>query len=559
MDAPAEKKLSFFQQVRGLPGNFWTANVMEMFERLAFFSVTAMRSLFVVAASGENGLGLSHMERGVIFAIWSLVQCLVPMVSGGYTERYGYRRSLLIAFAINILGYLLMAWSVGISLFLTDLGVPGTGFFVFLAAACLVALGTGVFKPPVQGTVAKATTEQTSSVGWGVFYWVVNIGATAAPFVSAWMRGSVDWHWVFYAAALWTAINYIPALLLFKEPSRPTQADQATEEGPIGVFLSSIGTMFKDPRLIMFMLIFSMFFLMFMQLWDLLPIFIDEWVNTSDVYSVFKAIHPSLVTESKHAVKPEMIINIDAAAIILLVIPISFLIARMNKVAAMILGMLVGLVGFVGSGLTNIGAICCLMVFVFAIGEMLCSPTFTAYIGLIAPKDKKALYMGYSNMPFAIGWFLGNLIGGYLYGAVADKIRFAREYMIEHFNVAANFAEDEALLPKDQVMPTLARIADGANAASLQARMEELKATVEAQGLSAAESLQAMKTGYAEILGNVPHERIQELTNTLWDLHDPWMVWVYLGAIGLAGTLGMILFYIFSKTPSQEQTQTQSA
>jgi MFS family permease len=559
MDSPEPKKRSFWNQVGGLPDNFWYANIMEMLERLAFFGVRAIVALYLVEASANQGLEITHPQRGWIFTIWALLQCLIPMVSGGYTDRYGYRKSLAVAFIINIAGYLLMAQSRPLAAYFGAQGVPDAGFWVFMVAACFVATGTAIFKPPVQGTIARVTNEETSSVGWGVFYWVVNIGGTAAPFGAAWLRGETDWDIVFYAAAIVTSLNFLPAFLLYKEPEKPQSEDGlADTRGPIAVFVSAVLNICKDVRLLSFLLIFSMFFLMFMQLWDLLPIFIDEWVDTSDVAPVFGWLSSELVQESGQT-KPEMIINIDSASIILLVIPISWLISRMNKVAAMIIGMLISLVGFVGAGATNIGWMCCLMVFIFAIGEMTCSPTFSAYIGLIAPKDKKALYMGYSNMPFAIGWALGNLVSGYMYEAIANKIRFAREYMAANFGVAEEFALDSELLPKDQVMHTMTRLMDGADPEQLQSSIRDLHERVNQMDLPANELQAKLTEGYGEILGKVDYDAILQANQVLWDLHHPYMVWVYLGLIGLAGTIGMIVFYFVTRAAVRQQNSDATA
>ncbi|MCK4342079.1 MAG: MFS transporter [Phycisphaerae bacterium] len=424
-----ESKTSIVKQISGLPANFWFANIMEMFERLSFFGVRAIAGLYLVAASGQNGLGLDYGQKGVIYTVWALLQCLIPMVSGGYTERYGYRKSLLVAFSINIIGYILMAQSKPIADALAAQGYANGGYWTFMLAACLVATGTAIFKPPVQGTVAKATNKETSSMGWGVFYWVVNIGGALAPMGAAILRVDIDWKNVFYAAAIVTVINFLPAIFLYREPEKVAPAEGAdAEKGPVGVFVWSIVNIFKDLRLVAFLLIFSCFWLMFMQLFDLMPNFIDEWVDTSDVAPFFGWFSDGWVTADGQT-KPEMIINIDAIAIILLVLFVSWLIRKMSKVAAMIIGMVISLVGFVGAGYTAIGWICCMMIFIFAIGEMTCSPTFSAYIGLIAPKDKKALYMGYSNIPFAIGWGLGNLAGGYFYDAYGAQSTLALKHL----------------------------------------------------------------------------------------------------------------------------------
>jgi len=553
METPetAKKKASFFQQVGSLPANFWYANFMEILERLAFFGVRAISGLYLVASAGRNGLGLDYAQKGDIYFWWALLQCLIPMVSGGYTERYGYRKSLAVAFILNIIGYVGMAQSKPIADYLATQGWANPGYWVFLAAACCCAMGTAIFKPPCHGTIAKSTTEETSSMGWGLFYWVVNIGGALAPMLAAELRLEIDWHRVFYGAAIVTACNFLPAFLLYKEPEKTPPKEGEREKGAVGTFISSIATIFKDLRLVVFLLIFSCFWLMFMQLWDLMPNFIDEWVDTSDVAPYFGALRSGWLLESGQ-VKPEMIININSVSIILLVLLVSWIIRKLNKVAAMIIGMVIAMVGFVAAGSTMLGWFCCLMILVFSIGEMTCSPTFSAYVGLIAPKDKKALYMGYSNIPFAIGWAVGNKISGILYERVASKFKLAREYMVNNLGMNADFATSKDLLPNEQVMETLAHVTGTGEGAAVCEEVQALHELVNWQGVPEDVVNEYAREIVANVVGQVEPSAIAQAQQMLWDLHHPYLVWVYLGAFGVVGTVGMIIFYFATRKSAWE-------
>ena len=174
--APATAKMSFAQQIGSLPFNFRVANGMEMLERLAFFSLVAIRPMFAKKPASENGLDLSYSEIGTIFGVWAFLQCIIPMISGGYTDRYGYRKSLIVAFVLNLCGYLLLANALGVGAWLTAHQLANANFWVLMGAACLIGPGTAVFKPAVHGTLARVAVSETSSMIWGVFYWVVNLG-----------------------------------------------------------------------------------------------------------------------------------------------------------------------------------------------------------------------------------------------------------------------------------------------------------------------------------------------------------------------------------------------
>jgi MFS family permease len=553
--APAPAKMSFAQQIASLPFNFWVANSMEMLERLAFFSLVAIRPMFAKAPESEHGLALDYAQIGLIFGVWAWLQCIIPMVSGGYTDRYGYRKSLIIAFVLNMCGYLLLARALPVVGWLAAHQVSNASFWVLMGAACLIGPGTAIFKPAVHGTLARVAVAETSSMIWGIFYWVVNLGGFFAPMLAATLRGhtGLSWDNVFYGCAIITALNFIPALFVYREPEHLIPDEG--QKGPVGVFLSSLGTLLRDARFVLFLLIVSCFWFMFMQLWDLMPNFINEWVDTRSVGSVLKSMFGANFTWvlPSGQVKPEMIINIDSASIIALVLLISWMIRRMNKIAAMIVGMLIALIGFVGAGATSIGVICCVMIFVFAIGEMICSPTFSAYVGLIAPPARKALYMGYSNVPFAIGWGLGNFVSGQMYDRIGSKEELAREQLIQVYHLPAELAKDKKAFPGDQALPSLAYVTKTQDVTKVR---DAISALVGQQKPEA----EAIKQAYAPIRELVSSADLDDATRTLWTKYNPQRVWYYLGGFGLAGTVGMIIFYLLARAPSGEpDPATQSA
>ena len=480
---------------------FWLANAQEACERLAYFGIRAVLPLMMVAVGG-GGLGLNMAEKGIIYGIWALIQCLVPMVSGGFSESFGYKKSLIVAFCINTLGYLLMANILNIVSLITGSADLNTtlNFWLMMIGGVTIGLGTALFKPPVQGIVAKSLNEKNSGFGFGLFYWVVNVGGLLAPMAASALRGTSDnptWHYVFYGAAFVTLFNLVITLILFKEPERTAEEiEKHKNETLLRVFINTLKTLWNDKNMLIFLLIVSGFWLMFMQLWDLLPNFIDEWVDRRAVGGVLAGaggVFDFMLDNG--ALKPEMIINIDAAAIILFVLPLSALFARYKMMTALILGMVISVVGFVLSGLTMSGAVCCLAVFIFAIGEIICSPKFSEYIGMTAPADKKAIYMGFANIPFAVGWAFGNFLSGPLYQIFSSKEVIARDYLV---NNGANVADLENL-PIDELM-----------------------------------SLVQAKAGVADTYA---------ATEVLWNDSNPWVIWIVLGVIGAASMVGMIAFY----------------
>ena len=485
-----KEKVSVITQVRNMGSMFWIANGSEAFERLAFFGVRAILPLYMFG--DDSVLQLSMTEKGIIFGTWALIQCLLPMVSGGYAEAYGYRKSLTVAFGINTLGYVLMANVVHLAG-----GSDWGNFGIMMAAACMVGVGTAIFKPPVQGMVAKTLSEGNSSLGFGIFYWIVNIGGALAPTIAAAIRGTKEnptWENVFYGAAIVSVINLVYCLVLFVEPEKDeSKANQA----PTKVFVETMRHLWQDKAMFRFLLIISGFWFMFMQIWDLLPNFIEEWVDARDVGGALASLlgaHAEKLLTADGALKPEMMININAYTIILLVLPVTWFLGRYSMLFSLLLGMTIAIVGFIGAGIGHAGYLVALFIFVFSVGEIICSPKFSEYVGMSAPPDKKAQYMGYSNMPFAFGWFAGNILSGPLYDVLSSKTQLAGHYLIEEFGVTS--AALETLEKQKMVLSTL-----------------------------------TAKLGVDE----------HAATEILWQTYHPWVIWIILGSVGVASLIGMLL------------------
>jgi MFS family permease len=248
---------------------------------------------------------------------------------------------------------------------------------------------------------------------------------------------------------------------------------------------------------------------MFMQLFDQLSVFIDQWVNTNDIAS-FLADVTGMEFFQKMAAdngqfNPEWIIQMDSASIIVLVLLISYITGKFRPISAMIVGMFISCAGLLMAGSVTTGWMCVLAIFIFSIGEMACSPKFSEYVGLMAPPDKKALYMGYSNIPFAVGWAGANFIGGPLYDHLSDKFQLARDYLVTELG---RNADAVAELTKTEVMTTL-----------------------------------------TEALGQT-EDQVQQL---LWQHYQPQTFWYICMGIGLASTLAMVGYHFWLEADKKKR------
>ncbi|MBI5267885.1 MAG: MFS transporter [candidate division Zixibacteria bacterium] len=193
----ANQKEPMFAQLLSLPRSFWMVNIMEMFERLAYYGVRVVIPIYIAQADEIGGLHFTAVDKGQIFFIWAIVQTLVPMFSGGFADRYGYKKTIGISIALKMLGYILMATQ--------------RAFYPFLLGCCVLALGTAIFKPGVQGTMSQSLSTRNSGVGWGMFYMLVNVGGFLGPPLAHFLYG-VSWPMVFYGCAGIVSLNFLMLL-----------------------------------------------------------------------------------------------------------------------------------------------------------------------------------------------------------------------------------------------------------------------------------------------------------------------------------------------------------
>lgn len=199
------KKIS----LKEFPKTFWAVNTMEIFERMAWYGFFAVSSLYITGAVSEGGLGFSDQDRGVLQGVVTFFLYLFPVVTGALADRYGFKKMLFAAFCVLVPAYFL-------------LGQFKT-FPTFFLAFMFVAMGAAMFKPVIIGTISKVTNERTSSMGFGIFYMMVNIGGFIGPIVAGIVRGW-DWKYVFIASSCWIAINFIILTVFFREPTSESKS-----------------------------------------------------------------------------------------------------------------------------------------------------------------------------------------------------------------------------------------------------------------------------------------------------------------------------------------------
>ncbi|PVX51038.1 dipeptide/tripeptide permease [Balneicella halophila] len=458
------------------PKTFWVANIIELFERWAWYGFFMLFANYLTGSVDTGALGLTQTEKGYIMGFGTAFLYFLPVLTGSIADKYGYKKVLFVAFVIYTTAFIFLPmvssfWGV-------------FGIFIYLA------IGAALFKPVISATVAKTTTDETSSIGFGIFYMMVNIGAFIGPMVTLLFKNS-SYDLVFYISAGIIALNFI-LLLFYKEPDRVVTKESLGES--LKTVFVNIGKVLADFKFVVFLAIVAGFWTMYNQLFFTLPVFIAQWVDTSAVYDFFSVNIPFFSENYGKAdgqMEAEFITNFDAMFIIIFQIVVSSIVMRIKPLKTMTVGFLVCSIGMALTLATQnvmytIGAI-----LIFSLGEMAGSPKITEYIGRIAPLDKKALYMGYSFIPVFVGNALAGLISGGVYQNLSDKTEFVQQEVAK-------------------------------------------------RGLDISDSLS--QNDYFETAATQMGMSSRELTNYLWDAYHPYDMWYVILGIGLVSVIALYLY-----------------
>lgn len=192
------------------PAVFWLVIVFEFFERGSYYGMMSILSVYLT----EN-LHFAKESVGIIKGTIQPLLYFLPIISGALADRFGYRKMLMIAFSLLGLGY-----------FLTS---QASSYALVFGALVVMGFGAGAFKPIISGSIARVTDESNSTLGFGIYYWSINLGAFLFPLILVPILKKMDWSYVIIASAIGTASMLIPTLFFYKEPVKRTNTNKSKE------------------------------------------------------------------------------------------------------------------------------------------------------------------------------------------------------------------------------------------------------------------------------------------------------------------------------------------
>jgi len=380
--------LSFSERLKqiktGFERPFWVANVTELFERLSYYAAFASLARYL-----HEALMFPVQQASSLTGLFGGLVWFMAAFGGTVADRLGFRRALSLAYLILSCSYFLLG----------SLGSPWLGpirdhmplIVLVSVVLALPALGIALVKPAVVGTTARASKENVRSIGYSIYYTLVNIGGAAGPYVASWVHRNMSVENVFRVAAGSVFLMFFAVLIFFREPRRSGEVQTAS----LGQSLKNFGMVLGNPKFMLFLLIFSGYWIVYWQEFIILPLFVHDYID------------PKADTEIMLITGP------------LLVIALTVLLnLAMQKVApfrAITLGTLVSAVAWILLIIHPSVTMAYATLAVVAIGEIIQSPRYYEYISRLAPSGQQGTYMGFAFLPIGIGsliagWFGGKLI-----------------------------------------------------------------------------------------------------------------------------------------------------
>jgi len=384
------------------PFVFWVANGIEVFERFAYYGIYLSFGIYL------QQLGYSKGDLGIIQSIFLALSYLIPLFSGTFADRYGFKKMLIVSYLAYLPAILLLIVTKSFS------GIALTMLTIGFAA--------GIFKPLISATVRATTDSTNKTVGYGIFYAMVNLGASFGPIVMGNLR-AISWDYVFYTAAASIGLMFLITIFFYKEPPRDLEGSSLKQK------FKDMGVALSDVKFLIFIILLGVFFWMpFWAFFNVLTVYIDDYMNTAVLFDSISSVIGAGLTQALLAHQDAGVWKINAEAIsntgyiiIIFQVIISRIFEKRSAIPSFLFGLVLAAIGFLTLAYAVIGInqLVFLGVFLFAFGEMISSPRIQEYIMWIAPKEKAGLYMGTNFLAVFIGAVLSGIYTGVM-GSFAD-------------------------------------------------------------------------------------------------------------------------------------------
>ncbi len=387
---------------------FWVANFVELLERLAYYAVFIVITLYL-----SNVWGFTDIEAGVIAGIFSASLYLLPLFAGAYADKIGFRSAIILAFTLLTLGYaglgilptlLESAGLVDYEMITTYTGLQESYLrWSIIAPLVLVVIGGAFIKSVISGTVARETTPENRARGYSIFYMMVNIGAfTGKTVVDPLRRSMGDQGLVYlnYFSAAMTLLALVAVYFFYKSTKTEGKGKSFLQIG------RAMGKVLLNGRLMLLIIIVSGFWMIQGQMYATMPKYVIRMIGES--------------------ASPGWYANVNPLVVFLAVNFVTSLMKKRSAIASMMTGMIIipfsALLMSLGSqvgeayilGLHPVAFMMIVGIAFQALAECFISPRYLEYFSLQAPAGEEGLYLGFSHLHSFFSYLFAFGLSGFL-------------------------------------------------------------------------------------------------------------------------------------------------
>ena len=393
---------------QGYSRAFWVSNTVEMFERMAYYAIFIVITLYL-----SNTLGFNDLEASMISGLFSGGLYLLPIFTGAYADKIGFRRALIIAFTLLTVGYLGLAMlptflqSAGLVEYgevTRFTGLPDSSLrWIIVPIMIIIVVGGSIIKSTISASVANETTSENRARGYSIFYMLVNIGSFSGKSIIDPLRhliGEQAYITINYFSAFMTLAALLAVIFLYRSVHTAGEGKSMRDIG------AGFVRVFTNWRLVALIIIVTGFWIVQQQLYATMPKYVIRMAG--------------------EAARPGWIANVNPLVVVCCVGFITRLMAKRSAITSITIGMFLiplsaTLMAFgnllgndIFTGISNITLMMIVGIVFQALAECFISPRYLEYFSLQAPKGEEGLYLGFSHLDSFLSSIFGFGISGIL-------------------------------------------------------------------------------------------------------------------------------------------------
>jgi dipeptide/tripeptide permease len=367
------------------PRTFWTGNAAELCERAAYYGTFIALRTYLIRV-----VGLDDVQAGVVAGLFGGWIYLVPFFTGAAADRMGFRKALILAFALLTVGY-------------GALGVFHTLGPVLVGLA-LIVLGGAFVKPVITGTVAKSSDSVNRARAFSIFYMVVNIGSFTGKTVVAPMRiqmGVETVPWFSSGACLFALIL---VMLIYRPPDDTDVQPRNLKETLQGMWMAMSN----------------------MRFFALIIITAGFWAIQGQLYA---SMPDYVLRMAGETYKPEWYANVNPLVVVIFVVAVTQLVREWKPQNSMLVAMFLiplssvamatsawfrGNVNIFGIEVHPITFMMVIGIAIQGLAECFLSPKWLEFASKQAPRGKEGVFLGFAHINTFFAWMFGFIFSGYL-------------------------------------------------------------------------------------------------------------------------------------------------